>query len=81
MLEEGEGYAARPLSEILLTPADLCNALSDLSDAEKEAEILPISVQQVYVLTQMGRIDEAEQLSTAIAFAEFVPPRTSPIST
>ncbi|KAH9867988.1 hypothetical protein IAQ61_007295 [Plenodomus lingam] len=49
---------------------DLCNALSDLSDAEKQAELLPITVQQVYVLTQLGKIDEAEQLATSIPFAE-----------
>lgn len=49
---------------------DLCNTLSDLSDAEKQAELLPITVQQVYVLTQMGKIDEAEQLATSIPFAD-----------
>lgn len=49
---------------------DLCNALSDLSDAEKQAELLPITVQQVCVLTQMGKIDDAEQLATSIPFAE-----------
>lgn len=31
---------------------------------------MPITVQQVYVLTQMGKIDEAEQLATTIPFAE-----------
>ncbi|KAI8942061.1 hypothetical protein NX059_000160 [Plenodomus lindquistii] len=49
---------------------DLCNALSDLSEAEKQAELLPITVQQVYVLTQLGKIDEAEQLATSIPFAD-----------
>ncbi|KAF2112646.1 hypothetical protein BDV96DRAFT_614109 [Lophiotrema nucula] len=49
---------------------DLCNALTDLSEAEKKAELLPITVQQVYVLTQLGKIDEAEQLLTSIPFAE-----------
>lgn len=52
---------------------DLCNALSDLSEAEKQAELLPISVQQVYVLTQLGKANEAEQLATSIPFAEYVP--------
>jgi signal recognition particle subunit SRP72 len=57
--------------EICLKRAkDLCNALSDLSDAEKQAELLPITVQQVYVLTQLGKVDEAEQLVTSIPFAE-----------
>lgn len=49
---------------------DLCNAVSDFSEEEKKAEIMPITVQQVYVLTQMGKIDEAEQLATTIPFAE-----------
>jgi signal recognition particle subunit SRP72 len=39
-------------------------------DAEKQAELLPITVQQVCVLTQMGKIDDAEQLATSIPFAE-----------
>tara|TARA_R110002003_G_scaffold116_5_gene10107 strand:+ start:24528 stop:24947 length:420 start_codon:yes stop_codon:yes gene_type:complete len=49
----------------------LCNALSDLSEAEKQAELLPITVQQVYVLTQLGRIEDAENLATTIPFAEY----------
>ena len=49
---------------------DLCNAVEDFSEEERKAEILPIIVQQVYVLTQMGKIDEAEQLATSIPFAE-----------
>ncbi|KAF2629345.1 hypothetical protein BU25DRAFT_438860 [Macroventuria anomochaeta] len=49
---------------------DLCNAVEDFSEEEKKAEILPITVQQVYVLTQMGKIDEAEQLATTIPFAD-----------
>jgi signal recognition particle subunit SRP72 len=49
---------------------DLCNAASDLSESEKQAELMPITVQQVYVLTQLGKIDEAEELATKIPFAE-----------
>ncbi|KAF2015218.1 hypothetical protein BU24DRAFT_390542 [Aaosphaeria arxii CBS 175.79] len=57
--------------EICLKRAkDLCNDLSDLSEAEKQAELWPIIVQQIYVLTQLGRVDEAEQLATTIPFAE-----------
>ena len=58
-------------AEVCLKRAkDLCNALSDLSEAEKQSELLPISVQQVYVLTQLGKIDEAAQLAASIPFAE-----------
>jgi signal recognition particle subunit SRP72 len=39
---------------------DLCNAPSDLSEEEK----------QVYVLTQLGKMDEAEELATKIPFGE-----------
>ncbi|KAL6702663.1 Signal recognition particle subunit SRP72 [Coniothyrium glycines] len=49
---------------------DLCNALSDLSQDEKQAELLPITVQQIYVLTQMGKIDDAAQLAATIPFAD-----------
>jgi signal recognition particle subunit SRP72 len=49
---------------------DLCNAASELTEAEKQAELLPITVQQVYVLTQLGKINEAEELATTIPFAE-----------
>lgn len=49
---------------------DLCNALSDLSDAEKQAELLPITVQHVYVLTQLGKTDQAHELAASIPFAE-----------
>lgn len=49
---------------------DRCNEVEDMSDAEKEAEILPMKVQQVYILTQMGKVDEAEQLATSIPFTE-----------
>ena len=53
--------------EVLLKRArDLCNALEDLSEDEKAAELLPIAVQQVYVLSRLGRTEEAEQVATTI---------------
>jgi signal recognition particle subunit SRP72 len=51
---------------------DLCNALEDLSEEEKKAEILPMSVQHVFVLTQLGKIDEAEKMAASIPFNEYV---------
>lgn len=51
-------------AEVLLKRAkDLCNASEDLSDNDKLAELLPITVQQVYVLIRLGKIEEAEALS------------------
>ncbi|KAK3696918.1 Signal recognition particle subunit SRP72 [Vermiconidia calcicola] len=53
--------------EVLLKRArDLCNALEDLSEEEKQAELLPISVQQVYILARLGRQDEAESLARGL---------------
>ncbi|KAH4046900.1 signal recognition particle subunit SRP72 [Parastagonospora nodorum] len=58
-------------AEVCLKRAkDLCNAASDLSESEKQAELMPITVQQVYVLTQLGKIDEAEALASDIPIAE-----------
>ncbi|KAI9773607.1 MAG: Signal recognition particle core component [Geoglossum simile] len=54
--------------EVLLRRAkDLCNALEELSDEEKIAEVLPIAVQQIYVLIRLGKIQEAEKLSSEIS--------------
>lgn len=50
--------------------SDLCNALDDLTDQEKVAELLPISVQQLYVVSKLGRPEEAEKLASGIALEE-----------
>ena len=50
----------------MLSMTDLCNALDDLSEDDKKAEILPITVQQVYVLARLGRFGEAERLASSI---------------
>jgi signal recognition particle subunit SRP72 len=50
--------------EVLLKRArDLCSAVEDMSDDEKEAELLPILVQQIYVLSRLGRSQEAKALA------------------
>lgn len=50
--------------EVLLKRArDLCNALEDMTEEEKQTELLPIAVQQVYVLARQGRTEEAESLA------------------
>jgi hypothetical protein len=61
-------------SEKLLTVVpllDLCNALEELSDDEKTAEILPITVQQIYVLAKLGKIQEAKKLSSEISIEKY----------
>lgn len=53
--------------EVLLKRArDLCNSLEELSEQEKQAELLPITVQQVYVLSRQGKTEEAENLAKSI---------------
>lgn len=50
--------------------SDLCNASDELSDQEKIAELLPISVQQLYVVRKLGKTEEAERLASDIALEE-----------
>ena len=50
--------------------SDLCNALDDLTDQDKNAELLPISVQQLYVVSKLGKAEEADKLASGIALEE-----------
>jgi len=49
---------------------DRCNELEDLTESEKKAEMLPMKVQHVYILTQMGKLEEAERVASTIPFTE-----------
>lgn len=40
----------------------LCKAADELSEDDKEVELLSITVQQVYVLSRLGKSEEAEKL-------------------
>jgi signal recognition particle subunit SRP72 len=51
--------------------ADLCNALDDMTEDEKKNELLPIIVQQIYLLGRLGRLEEAEQLCAGINISEY----------
>lgn len=59
------------MPRIGLTIVDLCNALDDLSEEEKRAEILPITVQQIYVLVSQGRLEEASTLASTFKANEY----------
>jgi signal recognition particle subunit SRP72 len=59
-------------SILLKRARDLCEALDELTDEEKRAEVLPIMVQQAYVFTKLGRLQEAETLQKMINIAEYV---------
>lgn len=54
-------------AEVLLKRArSLCEAVEDLTEEDKQIELLPIAVQQIFVLTRLGRHEEAEQLANSI---------------
>lgn len=57
---------------LLKRARDLCEALDELSDEEKRAEVLPIMVQQAFVLTKLGKVEEAEALRKMINISEYV---------
>lgn len=48
----------------------ICEGLDELSDEEKRAEVLPIMVQQAFVLTKLGKLQEAEAVEALINTAE-----------
>lgn len=50
---------------------DLCNALDELTEQEKTAELLPISVQQLYLLSKLGKTEEADKLASDISLQEY----------
>lgn len=53
--------------EVLLKRAkDLCNSVEDMTEEEKQAELLPITVQQIFVLTRQGRPEEAAKLAQGL---------------
>lgn len=62
-------------ASILLKRArDLCEASEDLTEHEKNAELLPLLVQHAYVLNRLGKNAEAIALQNSIALSEYVKP-------
>ncbi|KAI0515342.1 hypothetical protein F5B22DRAFT_184465 [Xylaria bambusicola] len=53
-------------SIMLKRARDLCEASEDLSPDEKKAELLPIIVQHIYVLSQLGKESEAAALQKLV---------------
>lgn len=50
-----------------LTVAELCKTSDDLSSEDKVIEMLPISVQELYVLIKQGKLEQAEEIVKGIA--------------
>ncbi|KZF21572.1 signal recognition particle protein [Xylona heveae TC161] len=64
-------------AEFLLQRAkDLCNAAEELSTEDKEAEIVPITIQQMFVLSRLGKTEQAEKLGSEINAANISDPTT-----
>ncbi|OQU99246.1 SRP72 RNA-binding domain-containing protein [Cladophialophora immunda] len=58
-------------AEVLLKRAkELCKHSDDLTDQQKADELLPISVQQLFVLSSLGKKAEAEKLAGEINAAD-----------
>lgn len=51
---------------------DICRTSEDLSPEDKVAELLPIAVQQLYVLIRLGKLEEAEAVLKDISVDEYV---------
>ena len=55
---------------LLKRSRDLCEATEDLDEEEKKTELVPIIVQQAYVFTRLGKLDEAASLYNSIDLSE-----------
>ena len=52
--------------------SELCRTTEDLSPEDKAAELLPLSVQHLYILIKLDRLDEAESVAKEISVSEYV---------
>ena len=52
--------------------SELCRTSEDLTPEDRDAELLPISVQQLYVLIRQGKSEEAESVLQEISVKEYV---------
>jgi signal recognition particle subunit SRP72 len=64
-------------SVLLKRARDLCEASEDLSADEKKAELLPIMLQHIYVLSQLGKLSEATTLQKLVVQSEYVMPMST----
>ncbi|KAK4453598.1 signal recognition particle subunit SRP72 [Podospora aff. communis PSN243] len=55
---------------LLKRSRDLCEATEDLDDEEKKAELVPILIQQAYVFTKLGKLDEATALYKSLDLSD-----------
>ncbi|KAL2140604.1 hypothetical protein VTI28DRAFT_3568 [Corynascus sepedonium] len=53
---------------------DLCEATDELNEEEKKAELVPIIVQQAYVFTKLGKLEEAVKLQNSLSLDDTADP-------
>lgn len=51
--------------------AEICRTSEDLTPEDRDAELLPIAVQQLYVLICQGKSQEAESILEEISIKEY----------
>lgn len=59
-------------SVLLKRAADLCDATDSLTEEDKKIEMLPIILQQAYVLARLGKKEEAAALQRGVEGYEYV---------
>ncbi|KAK3494035.1 hypothetical protein B0T13DRAFT_475277 [Neurospora crassa] len=65
---------------LLKRARDLCEASEDLSEEDKKAELAPIIVQQAYVATKLGNLEEAARLHEEVVLSDISDASTRAIS-
>ncbi|PHH51403.1 Signal recognition particle subunit srp72 [Ceratocystis fimbriata CBS 114723] len=55
---------------LLQVSKKLCDELDDLSDEEKQSELVPILMQQVYVYSRLGFIERAKELQELLVLSD-----------
>lgn len=58
---------------------ELCRTSEDLTPEDRAAELLPIAVQQLYVLIKQGKSEEAESILEEMTVKEYVPTIGNPL--
>jgi signal recognition particle subunit SRP72 len=51
---------------MLTIAKELCDASQDLSEEEKKSELVPIQIQQTYIATILGKLEDAAKISKEI---------------
>lgn len=71
LLKRAKGaHASYNMDPRLIYLQELCKHSEDLPDEEKVAELLPITVQQLYVFERLGKVEEAKAIASELKAEE-----------